>query len=134
MMPEDHARSAPIRFPLNRLFLPFLALAAFGPAELLAINEMFARDAPVARMTKEDFEVAGAVMRKALDEGRDGQAFEWNNPASSASGTVTPLARFSRQGMECRGAAFTLTAGGKSSTSRWNLCRTPDGWKVAEGR
>jgi surface antigen len=95
---------------------------------------MFARDAPVARMTKEDFDVAGAVMRKALDEGQDGQVFPWNNPASSASGTITPLARFTRDGTECRGAAFTITAGGKTGSSRWNLCRTSGGWKVAEGR
>ena len=95
---------------------------------------MFARDAPVSRMTKEDFDVAGGVMRKALEEGRDGQVFEWKNPASSASGTVTPLAKFERQGMQCRGAAFTINAGGKTSSSQWNLCRTPAGWKVAEGR
>jgi hypothetical protein len=36
--------------------------------------------------------------------------------------------------MHCRGAAFTITAQGKSSRSEWNLCKTPDGWKVLEGR
>jgi len=127
------SRSAPIHFFRPAILLS-VATAALAPAAALAINDMFARDAPVARMTKEDFEVAGAVMRKALDQGRDGEIFEWDNPASSASGTVTPLARFSRQGMQCRGAAFSITAGGKTSSSRWNLCRTADGWKVAEGR
>jgi surface antigen len=100
----------------------------------LAINEMFAKDAPIARMTAEDFEIAGAVMRKALDEGQDGHAYPWTNPATSASGTVTPLASFTRQGLHCRGAAFTITTRGETSRSAWNLCRMPDGWKVAEGR
>lgn len=110
------------------------AVAATSAATAFAINDMFARDAPITRMTQEDFDIAGAVMRKALDEGQEGHAYPWNNPATSASGTVTPLASFTRQGMSCRGAAFTITTRGQTSRSEWNLCRTPAGWKVAEGR
>ncbi len=109
-----------------------LLIAAAGPA--LAINEMFAKDAPVAKMTQEDFDVASAVMRKALDEGKDGQAYEWKNPKTSAAGTITPQAAFEKNGMKCRGAAFTTTAGGKEGSSRWNLCKTPGGWKVLDGK
>jgi len=110
------------------------ALSLLAAPAAFAINEMFARDAPITRMTQEDFDIAGAVMRKALDEGEQGKAYPWNNPATSASGTVTPLASFTRQGVQCRGAAFTITTRGKTSRSQWNLCRTPQGWKVAEGR
>ena len=77
---------------------------------------------------------AGAVMRRVLEEGQDGQSYPWKNPATSASGTVTPLASFTRQGMRCRGPAFVITTRGETSRSQWNLCRTPEGWKVAEGR
>ena len=116
----------------RRIALAAWALLACVPAH--AINEMFAKDAPISRMTKEDLDIAGAMMRKALDEGRDGQEFAWKNPKTSASGTVTPLAPFEKQGMHCRGAAFTTSAGGKSGRSEWNLCKTPEGWKVLEGR
>jgi len=115
-----------------RCIAAVLMLGAAGPA--LAINEMFEKDAPLSKMTQQDFDIAGAVMRKALDEGKDGQAYEWRNPKTSASGTVTPLASFERNGMKCRGAAFTTNAGGKASSSRWNLCKTAEGWKVLEGR
>ena len=110
------------------------AVTVATPPAALAVNDLFAKDAPIARMTQEDFDIAGAVMRKALDEGQDGTAYPWKNPATSASGTVTPLAPFTRQGLRCRGAAFTITTRGETSRSRWNLCHTPDGWKVAEGR
>ena len=70
------------------------AVLLFACTQAFAINEMFAKDAPIARMTAEDFEVAGAVLRRALDQGRDGE----------------------------------------TSKTGWNLCRTADGWKVAEGR
>jgi len=108
-----------------------LALAC-GPA--LAINEMFAKDAPIARMKQADLDILTSVTRKALDEGKDGQAFDWKNSSTSASGTVTPLATFEKQGMHCRGAAFILSAGGVTARSQWNLCKTPQGWKVLEGR
>jgi surface antigen len=108
-----------------------LALAS-GPAA--AINEMFGKNAPISRMTDEDFRIAGGVMRKALDEGPDGRPYEWKNPGTSASGTVTPTASFEKQGMRCRGAIFTITTRGETSRSEWNLCKTPEGWKVAEGR
>jgi surface antigen len=99
-----------------------------------AINDMFAKDAPITRMTAEDFEIAGAVLRNALDRGRDGESFEWKNAATAASGTITVVDSFERQGMKCRGASFVISARGETSKTGWNLCRTADGWKVAEGR
>ncbi|HEY2629796.1 MAG TPA: RT0821/Lpp0805 family surface protein [Usitatibacter sp.] len=121
---------------MNILTLRHAAFAAalLASGNACAINEMFAKDAPVAQMTAEDFRIAGDVMRKALDEGRDGQAYEWKNPATSASGTITPLAKFEKNGMQCRGAAFSNVVKGKSGRSEWNLCKTPGGWKVLEGR
>jgi len=114
-----------------------LIAAALSAAALpvRAINEgLFARDAPITRMTQEDFRIAGEVIRKALDEGQPGRPYEWKNPATGASGSITPGASFERGGMPCRAARFTIAAGGKNSASAWNLCRTPEGWKVAEGR
>ena len=120
--------------PLPPAALAAALLAALAPAPAAAFNEMFAKNAPITRMTDEDFRVAGAVMRKALDEGRDGHPHEWKNPGTSASGTVTPTAAFEKAGMRCRGAIFTITTRGETSRSEWNLCKTPEGWKVAEGR
>jgi surface antigen len=120
------------RSPLRLLAL--IAALALSCVPAHAINEVFAKDAPIANMTKEDLDIAGATMRKALDEGRDGQSYEWKNPSTSASGTVTALPRFEKDGLHCRGAAFSTEAKGKSGSSKWNLCKTPEGWKVLEGR
>ena len=118
------------------LRLAFIAAAVLSTAlPARAINEgLFARDAPISRMTEEDFRIAGEVIRKALDEGQQGRPYEWKNPATGASGSITPGASFERGGIPCRAARFTIAAGGKTSTSAWNLCRTSEGWKVAEGR
>jgi surface antigen len=119
------------------LWRPALIAAAVTAAVLPvhAINEgLFARDAPISRMTADDFRIAGDVIRTALDEGQVGRTYEWKNPSTGASGSIAPGERFERGGMPCRAARFVIAAGGKSSTSAWNLCKTSDGWKVAEGR
>ena len=122
----DRSIRGPARVAAAVLFLS--CMPAF------AINEMFAKDAPISRMTAEDFEIAGAVLRDALDKGSDGQSFEWKNAATSAQGTITLVSSFERKGMKCRGASFVITARGQTSKTGWNLCRTAEGWKVAEGR
>lgn len=114
------------------LALSIVVAVASGPAA--AINEMFAKDAPIARMNEDDLRMATQALQKALDDGKDGQRYDWKNAATSASGSITPLKAFQRDGTTCRGVKFTLNAGGKSSTTDWNLCKTPGGWKVAEGR
>ena len=116
------------RTPAAAVALLFACTSAF------ALNEMFAKDAPITRMTAEDFEIAGAALRGALDGGRDGESFDWKNPGTAASGTIKLVDSFERQGMKCRGVSFVLTAGGVTSRTGWNLCKTADGWKVAEGR
>ena len=118
------------------LRLAFIAAAVLSTAlPARAINEgLFARDAPISRMTEEDFRIAGEVIRKALDEGQQGRPYEWKNPATGASGSITPGASFERGGIPCRAARFTIAAGGKSNASAWNLCKTSEGWKVTEGK
>ena len=125
---------------MNRFRPLVMCVAATAPILLwssgnsLAINEMFADDAPVTRMTQEDFRIAGETLRKALDSGRDGEVHAWKNPKTAASGTIVPAGSFERQGMRCRGVKLSTTARERTSSTEWNVCKTPEGWKVAEGR
>lgn len=40
--------------------------------------------------------------------------------------------RVVKDGMRCRATEFTTSAGGERGASTWNLCKTKDGWKVAQ--
>ena len=110
-----------------------LACLSAAPAAW-ALNTTWAKDAPIAQLQGDDLKIAMATLNKALDEGRDGETSSWSNPATQASGTIVPGAAFERQGMKCRSARLTINAKGQASSSDWNLCRTSDGWKFAEGR
>jgi surface antigen len=107
---------------------------ALGCDRAYAINELWAKDAPVSKMTAQDFQIAEPVITKALDTGKEGQVFDWKNPDTSASGSITPLAEFKKDGMRCRSADFTINAGGKAGHSKWDLCKTSGRWKFLQGR
>jgi surface antigen len=115
---------------LARLSLAALIAAC---ASCWAAESMYWQsNAPVGKMKEEDFKIANAVIQKALDEGKDGQTFKWENPATGASGSITPRKAFERNGTTCRKAKFFVSAGGLKNDSRWTLCKVPEGWKVAD--
>ena len=90
------------------------------------------KDAPITHMTKEDRAIADGVIKSALDEGKDGQAYKWNNPKTGATGSITPGAPFERDGKTCRKAQFMNSAGGRTNESAWTLCKLPEGWKAVD--
>ncbi len=112
-------------------FASVLMVAAASPLASAA-EGYFLKDAPVSRMTKDDFQIANGVIRSALEEGRDGEAYAWENPATGASGSVTPRTAFVRDGKTCRRAQFAVSAGGLKNVSSWTLCKLPDGWKAVD--
>jgi len=113
-------------------FCALLLLGVAAPGN--GYDGYWLKDAPVSRMTKQDFDIANPVVHRALDEGQEGQVYEWNNPGTGASGSVKLLSgRFPRKDMTCRRAQFTVSAGGLSNVSTWMLCKLPEGWKAVDG-
>jgi surface antigen len=109
----------------------FFAASIAGPA--LAFNELFADDTAFAKLQDDDIKIASRVIRDALDKGPDDQTQTWSNPKTHASGTVKPSKLFEMKGMQCRKVEFTTSAGGRSGNSRWKICKTDKGWKIAGG-
>ena len=72
------------------------------------------------------------TMREVLDNGEDGAQDSWKNPDSGASGTIKVFNTFEQNGLRCRRASFSNSAGGFEQTSTYNLCKVADGtWKFA---
>ena len=114
--------------------------AAFGAALVLAASaatcsaasRSFLESLPSSHMTEEDRRIAMATINSALDEGKAGSTYRWDNPATKASGSITPQQPFSQAGMTCRSAEIDASAGGQRNITRWKLCKTPEGWKILE--
>ena len=107
-------------------------IAASFSSHAFAFNEFFLASGPMGHLKKSDIVIARAEIVKALDTGKDGQTFSWANAETKASGTIKPTKSFTKDGMRCRTADFTTSAGGKRGASTWNLCSTKDGWKIAQ--
>lgn len=99
-------------------------LLAAAPAAL-AFNYGFLRTSVLERLTREDIEIGSQTTREALDSGEDR---EWSNPATGARGTIRILGTVdvgSRTG--CRRTRLEVTAGGRSGSGTYTLCKTPSG-------
>jgi surface antigen len=85
------------------------------------------RDAPIAKMTKEDLALFQTNMREALEQDPDGTTRRWENPKTGASGTLTPVSTFEQNGMKCRRLEIVSDAQGLTARSTFNMCKQADG-------
>ena len=116
---------------IARIALPATVLVV-ATASAFAANRAFWLELPSTYMTEQDRKIAIDKINRALDGGNDGQTYRWENPATGASGSVTPKSSFTRDGARCRSADFSTTAGGRKNASTWKLCKVGDGWKIVD--
>jgi len=79
------------------LLLGLLAGAAQAVSGYDTFNKM-----PASSFSKEDTALMMARVDQALKAEKDGETLEWKSDATPASGSVTPLARFTSDGLACR--------------------------------
>jgi len=103
-----------------------------APSITQAAARAFWTELPVSYMNEQDRKIAVERISSALDSGKDGATYRWENPATGASGTVIPKAQFKRDGNRCRSADFSTSAGGRKNASTWKLCQFGDGWKIVD--
>jgi len=115
----------------TRLRVPTIVLFV-APATALAVARALWTEVPVTYMNEQDRKIAIERINGALDGGNDGETYRWENPATGASGSVTPKGSFTRDGARCRSADFSTTAGGRKNASTWKLCKVGDGWKIVD--
>ena len=104
-----------------------IALLALGAGATLASNVTFMRNSPLSKMTSDDLALMRTTMRESLDKGADGTSQRWENPATGASGVVTPLKSYQREGVACRTVEIFNEAQGFSGRTRHDFCKQPDG-------
>lgn len=90
-----------------------------------------AGDVPMG-MNPIDWPLARAALKEALSRTDDGPSVPWENPASGARGTVTPIASaFDRDGFACRNFLASHVRDGQESWLEGTACRVHRGeWDV----
>lgn len=90
-----------------------------------------ARDIPMG-MSAIDWPHAQAALKEALTRTDEGPSVPWDNPASGARGTVTPIAAaFTRDGIPCRNFIASHVKDGIETWSEGLACRvSANVWEV----
>lgn len=85
-----------------------------------------------ASLDRADMVYHQRAANRALETQPSGQPLPWNNPNSSASGTITPTNYYQNaSGQYCREYQQTISVGGKTANGYGVACRQPDGsWQI----
>jgi len=106
-----------------------LGLAA-GAAQAVSGYDTFNK-MPASSFSKEDTALMIARVDQALKAEKDGETLEWKNEATPASGSVTPLARFTSDGLACRRLRIVNVYGSNKAQGVYRFCEKPPGkWKL----
>ena len=129
MMPSLHA------CPHLRALARALAAAALFGLAAPAAHAVRGYDnftaTPIAKFSKEDSALMMARVDQALKAEKDGEKLEWKNPATPASGSVTPLSRLTANGLPCRRLRVANAYGDLKAEGVYRFCEKPPGtWKL----
>ena len=116
----------------TRLMAGMLLIALTAPAMASGLNMRWLQYSPVSYFTDEDWRLARAAAKEALNEAELGKAVTWENTESGAQGSSTPLKAIKKDGMPCRYLKIYNNANETSGESVHLFCKIADGsWKAA---
>ena len=125
----------------NRLLIPvmirrllLITLLSFFVVNAFAINLMFmSKQAPARKFSDEDWKYFDNAIIHTLKYVNDGASYNWNNPASSASGTLEVLESTTKDNVHCRRVRLPTTYAQLKGVTEFVFCKQADGgWKVTQ--
>lgn len=105
-----------------------------GTTSVCATNLQWLNYSPVRFFTDQDWQLAKAAARNALDNAKDGETVEWKNAKSGNFGSLTPIATESKDGTTCRMLKIANHARDLDGTSVYEFCQRSGGrWAAVQG-
>ena len=122
--------------PMKSRMLVLALVAAFMMAPAALPQSLgWMRGEAASFFTDRDWELLRSTLGEALDGAADGEAREWRNENSGASGRITPLKTETRDQTTCRRLRIESEARGAKSSYRYLFCRVGDGpWALGRPR
>lgn len=106
------------------------ALAAvFFTAPAWAQNDAFLKDAPVSRLSEDEFKVFWAFTMETLDTTPDGETVEWKAAKTAFTSKLTTRKTFTDGGLKCREMTIDSDSGDRQMRGLYGFCKKGKDWE-----
>jgi surface antigen len=106
------------------------ALAAvFFTAPAWALNEDFLKDAPVSRLSEDEFKALWAFTMETLDTAPDGKTVEWSAAKTAFTSRLTPQKSFTDGGLKCRDLTIDSDSRDRQMRGVYTFCKKGKDWE-----
>lgn len=89
----------------------------------------FLKDAPVSRLSEDEFKAFWAFVGETLDAAPDGQTVEWKATQATFTSKLTPQKRFTDGALQCRGMTIDSDSRDRHESARYEFCKVGKDWK-----
>jgi surface antigen len=111
----------------NGIAAAFAAIFFIAPA--WALNESFLKDAPVSRLSEDEFKAYWAFAMKTLDATPDGKTVEWKATKAAFTSRITLQRSFTEGTLKCREVIVDSDSHDRQMRARYELCKKGKDWE-----
>lgn len=101
----------------------------FFAAPAWALNESFLKDAPVSRLSEEEFTAFWAFVMKTLDTAPNGKTVEWKAAKTAFTSKLTPQRDFTDGALRCRELTIDSDSRDRQMRGRYEFCKKGKDWE-----
>jgi len=106
------------------------ALAAiFFVAPAWALNESFLKDAPLSRLSEDEFKAYWAFAMKVLDTTPDGKTVQWKATKATFTSKTRLQRSFTEGALKCREVIVDTDSRDRQMRARYELCKKGKDWE-----
>lgn len=107
-------------------------LAGFASSASMAANFSFLNRSVAAKFDAEDHRLQADTAMALLKQGAVGDSKDWENPKTSANGTISVMKIFvSSEGFACKSLRVRSSAAGRKGQATYSVCEIKPGeWKI----
>jgi surface antigen len=103
--------------------------AIFLSAHAWAVNDSFLKDAPVSRLTEEEFKVFWAFTMNALNTTPDGTTVEWRATKTTFTSKLTMRRSFTDGTLKCREVTIDSDSHDRQMRGLYEFCKRGKDWE-----
>jgi surface antigen len=114
---------------MTRIGIAAAIAAIFCIAPAWALNESFLKDAPVSRLSEDEFTAFWAFVMQTLNTTPDGTTVEWKATKATFTSKLTPQKSFTDGALKCREMTIDSDSRDRQMRGLYEFCKKGKDWE-----